>query len=38
MVVATRDRAAYLPGLLDALTAQDLGTGRFEVVVVDDGS
>lgn len=38
VVVATRDRAARLRSLLDALTAQTLPRGRFEVVVVDDAS
>jgi glycosyltransferase involved in cell wall biosynthesis len=38
VVVATRDRAAFLPDLVEALAGQTLGTGRFEVVVVDDGS
>ncbi len=38
VVVATRNRARWLSGLLDALAAQTLGADRFEVVVVDDGS
>jgi glycosyltransferase involved in cell wall biosynthesis len=38
VVVATRDRAAFLPELLEALAAQTMDTSRFEVVVVDDGS
>ena len=35
---ATRDRAAFLPDLLEALAGQTMETSRFEVVVVDDGS
>ena len=38
VVVATRQRAARLSALLASLRAQDLGTERFEVIVVDDGS
>ena len=38
VVVATRDRAPFLPDLLAALAAQTMEPGRFEVVVVDDGS
>ncbi|MDE3085825.1 MAG: glycosyltransferase [Acidobacteriota bacterium] len=38
VVVATRDRARFLDGLLEALAAQRLAPGRFEVVVVDDAS
>jgi GT2 family glycosyltransferase len=38
VVVASRDRAALLERLLGALEKQTLGTERFEVVVVDDGS
>lgn len=38
VVVSTRGRAGFLPGLLAALAAQTLGPGGFEVVVVDDGS
>ena len=38
VVVATHDREARLRDLLAALEAQTLGTDRFEVVVVDDGS
>ena len=35
VVVATHERASYLPGLLDALGAQ---TAQVEVVIADDGS
>src|ERR1700683_2797306 len=38
VVVATRDRAAFLPDLVEALADQTMGTSRFEVVVVDDGA
>ena len=38
VVVASRDRGALLERLLGALEKQTLGTDRFEVVVVDDGS
>ena len=38
VVVASRDRAALLERLLGVLEKQTLGTNRFEVVVVDDGS
>ena len=38
VVVSTRGRARFLPGLFAALAAQSVGPGRFEVVVVDDGS
>ncbi|HUC36551.1 MAG TPA: glycosyltransferase [Acidimicrobiales bacterium] len=38
VVVSTRDRAALLGGLLEALEAQSFGLDRFEVVVIDDGS
>ena len=38
VVVATRDRPARLAALLEALAAQKLEDGEFEVVVVDDGS
>jgi glycosyltransferase involved in cell wall biosynthesis len=38
VVVATHRRPAFLPGLVAALAAQDLGADRFEVVVVDDAS
>ncbi|MBW3663705.1 MAG: glycosyltransferase [Actinobacteria bacterium] len=37
VVVSTRDRAALLPRLVDALERQDLRR-PFEVVIVDDGS
>lgn len=37
VVVATHERAAYLPELLAALTAQR-HTPKFEVVIADDGS
>ena len=38
VVVATRDRAERLRGLLAGLHAQTLAPERFEVIVVDDGS
>lgn len=38
VVVCTRDRARRLEALLESLRAQTLDPGRFEVVVVDDGS
>ncbi len=38
VIVATRDRAAFLPDLLGALAEQTMETHRFEVIVVDDGS
>lgn len=38
VVIPTYDRAAYLRRTLDALERQDLDRGRFEVIVVDDGS
>ena len=38
VVVPTRNRAARLEGLLRSLSAQTLEPGRFEVIVVDDGS
>jgi glycosyltransferase involved in cell wall biosynthesis len=38
VVIPTRDRPAGLAAALDALRAQTLDPGRFEVVVVDDGS
>ncbi len=38
VVVATRNRAAFLPDLLEALAGQTMDTSRFEIVVVDDGS
>lgn len=38
VVVSTRDRADRLPRLVDALAAQRDVSGRFEVVIVDDGS
>jgi glycosyltransferase involved in cell wall biosynthesis len=38
VVVATRDRCERLRKLLAALRGQTLPSGRFEVVVVDDGS
>jgi GT2 family glycosyltransferase len=37
VVVATCDRPERLRRLLAALRAQDLGSDRFEVIVVDDG-
>lgn len=37
-LVSTFRRPAFLPGLLDALAAQDLPPEEFEVVVVDNGS
>jgi GT2 family glycosyltransferase len=38
VAIATRNRAARLPGLLAALAAQTLPAGDFEVVIVDDSS
>jgi len=38
VVVATRNRAERLGRLLASLRAQSIGTERFEVIVVDDGS
>lgn len=38
VVVATRDRPALLTDCLLGLAAQDQPAGRFEVIVVDDGS
>src|SRR4051812_42959107 len=38
VVAATHNRADRLERLLDALRGQTLGTDRFEVVIVDDGS
>jgi glycosyltransferase involved in cell wall biosynthesis len=38
VVVATHDRPQRLERLLDSLRRQTLGTERFEVIVVDDGS
>ena len=38
VVVATHDRAHRLALLLDALRAQTIPHGEFEVVIVDDGS
>lgn len=38
VVVATRDRAGYVEGLLEAWSRQHLGPTEFEVVIVDDGS
>ncbi|MEJ7784167.1 MAG: glycosyltransferase [Solirubrobacteraceae bacterium] len=38
VVFATHNRADRLPALLRSLRAQTLGTTRFEVVVVDNGS
>jgi glycosyltransferase involved in cell wall biosynthesis len=38
VVVSSFRRSRYLPGLVRALEAQTLGTGRFEVVLVDNGS
>jgi glycosyltransferase involved in cell wall biosynthesis len=38
VAVATRNRPAGLAGLLNALRTQSVGSGAFEVVVVDDGS
>jgi GT2 family glycosyltransferase len=38
VVAAAHNRAERLQILLDALAAQTLGTDRFDVVVVDDGS
>ena len=38
VVVATHNRAGLLPGLLNAMAAQETGESVFELVVVDDGS
>ena len=38
VVIATHNRAIRLARLLAALRAQSLAPGRFEVIVVDDGS
>jgi glycosyltransferase involved in cell wall biosynthesis len=38
VVIPTRDRAGRLEAALEALRAQTLEPGRFEAVVVDDGS
>lgn len=38
VVIPTRDRPAQLQACLDGLARQTLAVGRFEVVVVDDGS
>jgi len=38
VVVATRDRADRLEGLLRSLAAQTIEPERFELIVVDDGS
>lgn len=38
VVIPVRDGAASLPALLASLDAQTLSRGRFEVVVVDNGS
>jgi glycosyltransferase involved in cell wall biosynthesis/acetyltransferase-like isoleucine patch superfamily enzyme len=38
IVVSSKDRRAFLPGLLSALTKQTLSPDRFELVIVDNGS
>src|SRR5882672_6181176 len=38
VIIPTYNRMALLRYTLDALTRQDLGADRFEVLVVDDGS
>jgi GT2 family glycosyltransferase len=38
VIISTHRRPAFLPGLLSALEVQDCVEGRFEVVLVDDGS
>jgi glycosyltransferase involved in cell wall biosynthesis len=38
VVFATHNRAGRLARLLESLRAQTLGSGRFEVVAIDDGS
>jgi glycosyltransferase involved in cell wall biosynthesis len=38
VVVATRDRARRLAALLASLREQTLAPGRFDVIVIDDGS
>ena len=37
-VICTHNRCAWLPDALGSLAAQSLPAGRFEVIVVDDGS
>ena len=38
VVISTFNRAGALKQTLEALAGQDLGSGRYEVIVVDDGS
>src|SRR5487761_1519895 len=38
VVISSRNRAAFLPDLQAALSAQTYGRDRFEVVIVDDAS
>lgn len=38
VVVAARDEAHNLPGLLSCLTAQDYPSGQLEIIIVDDRS
>src|ERR1035437_9812947 len=38
VVISTRNRANFLPELLEALSAQTYDTERFEVIAVDDAS
>lgn len=38
VVISTRNRSSFLPGLVRALEAQEIEPDRFEVVLVDDGS
>jgi glycosyltransferase involved in cell wall biosynthesis len=38
LVIATFNRVELLPRTLDALTSQDVGQDRYEVIFVDDGS
>ncbi|MHB1710035.1 MAG: glycosyltransferase family 2 protein [Acidimicrobiales bacterium] len=38
VVISTRNRTNFLPGLLDALSAQTYDKERYEVILVDDAS
>jgi glucosyl-dolichyl phosphate glucuronosyltransferase len=38
VIICTRNRAAYLQKCLDSLLVQSLPPGRYEVIVVDNGS
>lgn len=37
-MIATRNRATVLAGCLESLIHQDFSAGRYEIIVVDDGS